>query len=337
MTKKEKSKFEEIWLEIGLDCNLKCSYCFNSADGVKDEEGTLNIEDYMNLLAQFKSMGGKVVGMPGAGEPLFGRNLETTLEIFGFCYEHDLRLNIFTNAQQLNDKLIERLNEDNVALMVKFNSFIPEIQDKLVGVKGYTKRRARNIQKLMEAGFNDGSRMSFITPILNVNYDEIPIIFRYCRDNGIIPDMDTVLELGRGASCRLSREDTKNKEMFEILQKIDREEYGNEWVISPTYIADCCDRYERHLYINRFGDIAPCLGANLKEVKLGNIKTDNLESCWESALMKKVRDRDYEGECTDCKSFVDKECNSCLGRYADKITLDEIHTIACWNKKEAKE
>ena len=138
-SRKSKTGLNEIWLEVGIDCDLKCSYCFNEAGGIRKEPDTLNIKNYFSILKQFRDMGGSTVGIPGAGEPLMKTNLETTLNILDFCGENNLHLVLFTNAQQMDDSLISRLNQDHVSLMIKYNSSNPEIQDELVGVKGYTK------------------------------------------------------------------------------------------------------------------------------------------------------------------------------------------------------
>ena len=332
-SRKSKTGLNEIWLEVGIDCDLKCSYCFNEAGGIRKEPDTLNIKNYFSILKQFRDMGGSTVGIPGAGEPLMKTNLETTLNILDFCGENNLHLVLFTNAQQMDDSLISRLNQDHVSLMIKYNSSNPEIQDELVGVKGYTKRRAKNIEKLLEKGFAKDSRLSFVNSIMNFNYEEIPEIFRYCRNNQIIPDFDTVLEQGGGAKCGQIGKDKNIKNMFELLQKIDKEEFNIEWDISPTYVAGNCDRHKQHMYINRFGNVSPCIGTNLKGTHLGNIKKNSLENLWELPLMRKIRNRDYGGECLSCKNYVEETCNSCLGRYTDQINEKEINTIGCWNKK----
>ncbi len=331
--KESKTGLNELWLEVGIDCDLNCSYCFNEAGGVRKEQGTLDINDYFGLLKQFKETGGGTVGIPGAGEPLVKSNLETTLRILDFCGKNELHLVLFTNAQQMEDDLVSRLNQDHVSLMVKYNSSKPEIQDKLARVRGYTERRERSLQKLLKNGFNHDSRLGFVTSIMDVNYDEIPDIFRYCRDNQIIPDFDTVLEQGRGAKCGLSGEDENIKRMFELLQKIDRNEYGIEWNVSPTYVAGCCDRYKQHLYVTRFGDVSPCIGASLKGVKLGNVRNNSLVELWKSPLMIKIKDKDYTGECLECKNYQEEKCNSCLGRYTNRIDEEVINTIGCWNKR----
>lgn len=328
----------ELWIEVLKDCNKHCIFCFQSAGGIVEEEGTLKIEEYVSILTQAKEIGVTTIGIPGAGEPFYGRNIELTRKIIQFCTQNNMQTVIFTAGDNLDDKLIEELNQPNISLMIKYNSTKPKLQDKLVGLRSYTIARKLNLKKLMNAGFNKydenkNSRLGLVTSVMTENYEEIPEIFRYCRDNQIIPDFDPLMLKGKGATCGLCENDEKTKNMFETLQKIDKEEYGFEWLLSPTYIAGNCERYKQHLYIDRFGNVSPCLGANLNEIKLGNLKEKSLKALWNLSLMKKIRNRDYTGECINCESFKKEECNSCLGRYADKISEDEVHTIGCWNKK----
>jgi radical SAM protein with 4Fe4S-binding SPASM domain len=170
------------------------------------------------------------------------------------------------------------------------------------------------------------------------NYEEIPKMFIYCRDNNIIPDFDTLQEKGRGAECGLFSQDEKTKTMFKILQNIDKKEYGHIWEISPTYVAGKCERYKQHLYVDRFGNVSPCLGTHLNKIDLGNVKKSlknhtTLAKIWfNNSLMQKIKKRKYEGKCTRCEHYKKYECNSCLGRYAEvNPKANIIKTIGCWN------
>ena len=131
------SGLSEMWIETGIDCPLKCSYCFNSAGGIRYETGTLSWGAYENILNQFKDLGGSTIGIPGAGEPLVGKNLETTLKILDFTEKNGMNLVIFTSGFEVSEKTIDAINKKNVSLMLKYNSSDPAIQDDLVKMKNY--------------------------------------------------------------------------------------------------------------------------------------------------------------------------------------------------------
>ncbi len=181
------------------------------------------------------------------------------------------------------------------------------------------------------------------------NYREIAFLHTFSRLNNIIFDVDTVLERGRGASCKLCVRDERTKAKFEELQAIDKEVFDYEWGVNTAYVGVACERPRRHLYINHEGEIRPCIGAT--GVKLGNIKTTDLMQAWESREMQIIRAKKYQGKCAEkCANFTERDkrtgnplCNSCLGRSTENLTNETllekgyVQTIGCWNYRERKE
>jgi len=329
--KEIEGKLLEFWLEIWPYCHLHCSFCFNSA-GEFSGNGLLPTEEYLKILSEFKQMGGRVVAIPGFGEPLHPKNSELTFKILDFANRLKLRTILFTAGDLINEEIIRRLNATNTSVMMKFNSFRDDVQDSLVGKKDYARKRNQAIKLLVEAGFtrDEETRLAFVTSILKENEFEIPDIFRYCLKNNIYPDIDTLLSLGRGCDCdQVENEKTKN--IFGELRKISKDEFGYQWEISPTYVGGKCTRYRNHLYMDCFGNVSPCLGANKRGIFLAK---NSLSEAWNHPLQKKIRARDYSGKCTKCQSFQKQTCNSCLGRFAETITVEEIKTIGCWNFSE---
>jgi MoaA/NifB/PqqE/SkfB family radical SAM enzyme len=169
------------------------------------------------------------------------------------------------------------------------------------------------------------------------NLDQVVDVLRYCRNHNIIFDCDSVLRRGRGISCGLCTEDQQLKIKLLELQRIDREEFGNDWEITQSYVGGpACDRHFHHLYITQYGEILPCIGAT--GVHLGNVRTTSLEQAWNSEEMKIIRARRYGGKCgIECANFAEGKCNSCLGRRAVNLTNDfllshgYVDTIGCWN------
>jgi len=178
------------------------------------------------------------------------------------------------------------------------------------------------------------------------NFREIAYLMAFARVNNIIFDVDSVLQRGRGASCKLNPADERMKAKFKELQVIDNEVFGYEWGVNTTYVGVACERPRRHLYINYTGEIRPCIGAT--GVILGNIQNISLTQAWESSEMKILRAKSYHGKCADqCANFKDLDprtgkplCNSCLGRCTEDLTNESllkkgyVQTIGCWNFRE---
>ena len=334
----------ELWIEVWPFCHLNCSYCMNAGGNTGNSWDLLNPGEYQDLLWQLKELGGKAIGIPGNGEPLHNRNRDLLFKLAEQAKVDDLRAYVFTAGDLISPEMAAKLFDAGFSLMVKWNSFNSEVQDTLVGTPGYTQRRLQCIGGILRAGFNredtnhEGdpcTRLGFVTSILEENYDEMPYILRWCRRHNVLPDFDTIAHQGRGAQY-VSRHgnltDQHVRAMFGRLQCIDREEFGNDWGINPTYVDGCCNRHTYHMYVDCWGNISPCMGANKNGIVLGNIRKGyTLEDAWESPLMQKIRVRDYAGKCTECAHFKSASCNSCLGRFTDLVSIDRVETTGCWN------
>lgn len=335
--RKPDGQLKELWLEIGPACHLACSYCFSAAGGTALHNSGISLAQYLNVLSQFKNLGGKFVGMPGFGEPFHAQNIKTTFGILEGAIRLSLRFHVFSAGDLITDDIARRLKDMGVSLGIKFNSFNPGLQDNLVNSPGYFERRDRALKILARTGFHcpetrGSTLLALVTSVMRRNYKEIPGIYRFCRENNIFPDMDSML-LPFGRADLLTDEDARiAKRTFAILRKIDEEDYGYHWESnSPCYAGAACDRCYCHLYVDYLGNVSPCLGANKKEIYLGNISNQPLEEMWTSPLMKKVRQRDYAGKCAECAHFKNNTCNSCLGRFVGELSVARIETGGCWN------
>lgn len=354
---------QTMWLEVPPLCNLFCSYCYANGGTVSLEqmENWLTRAQYFNILDQAAAMGVNSLGIPGAGEPFLpgkgNSNLTITMQLLRRSAELGIFVTIFTTGEFITEELADELLSLPCELMIKGNSLNPAKQDRFVSDPsrgsafmriGYGETRNRALTLLMSKGFNKPgygrtSRMALVSSIMTdgnlSNVDELPGLLRFCRQNNVIFDCDTILKRGRGSSCGLSAEDATVKQALETLQCIDKEEFGNSWEISQSYVGTTCDRCFHHLYISHTGDIRPCIGA--MDVSLGNIKDTALTEAWNSSVMQIFRARKFGGVCgTDCLNFEEGRCNSCIGRRSPEGTTalkilqkGEIPTLGCWNRR----
>lgn len=263
-----------------------------------------------------------------------------TFAILDYCHKHDIVATIFTTGHLITKEIAEKLDKygHNLRLFIKYNSSKPEIQDELVRVKGYTKLRNKVIRMLISKGFNDG-RLGVVTSVMPTNYEEMPSILRFARNNKINFDTDTIIWVGRGdgSGCDFEPETVHLlQKTLKQLQKIDKEEYGHEWDIIPTYVGSSpCTRFEHHLHIRNDGVVKPCIGAD--KVILGNTRKQSLKKIWDSKITKIIRSHNYKGKCPTCKNYQEHKCYSCLGRSTANLTTEflkkhgYVKTIGCWN------
>ncbi len=352
-------KLQTMWLEIPGYCNLFCSYCYACGGERLEKEKLLSCEQYESILNQAKQLGVDSIGIPGAGEPLLGKNLHLTMKIIRKCQELGIFVTLFTTGEFITEQLAAELYELPIEIMLKGNTLDAEKQDQFTSNpaenlvrKGYGAKRNEAIKLLMSKRFNNEaeclkkfgrkSRMALVTSIMLGedgmldNLSDVVEILRYCRINNIIFDCDSLLERGRGTNCQLCASDQVLKNKLLELQEIDAKEFGNAWELSQSYVGTVCDRYMHHLYVSQYGEVRPCIGA--MDLILGNMHTSSLSDCWNSTEMRIIRARKYGGKCgNECANFAQETCHSCLGRRA--VNLDNEHlleqgfvdTVRCWN------
>jgi MoaA/NifB/PqqE/SkfB family radical SAM enzyme len=327
----------ELWIEIPGDCHLNCGYClaFENKDDFRFIKGQridtrtnlLEPNDYLKILTEFRDRFPltadelrrgirKQVAIPSAGEPFFTSRMRSfAYQIIDFCEKNDIVISIFTTGDLINEDDINRLKPlKNIRLIIKLNSFIEEVQDKIANKKGYALARNQSLDRLIKAGFNDG-RLGVVTSLIKQNYRESENILRFARDNNLTFDMDLIISRGRGGkfNCRFGSKEHILSAVSN-LSTIDEREYGRQWLASPTYIGSKpCTRFSYHLYIQNNGDVSPCIGST--QIIYANIKEMTLEEIWNSKKSLVVRNRmsNIKGACATCKNFG-SSCFSCLGR-----------------------
>jgi len=327
----------ELWIEIPGDCHLNCRYClaFENKDDFEFVSGTridkrnnlLTIKNYLEILAEFKNKfpltkeeiaAGvkKQIAIPAAGEPFFTEKMRAYVySIINYCEKNDIIISIFSTGDLITDDDIARLKPlKNLRLLIKFNSFDEKIQDNIVGKKNYTKIRNESLNRLINAGLNDG-RLGIVTSLMKQNTQEAETILRFARENNLTFDMDLIISRGRGENCHCQIE--SRDEIIQAvnnLRVIDEKEYDRKWLPSPTYVGSKpCTRFSYHMYIQNNGDVSPCIGST--QVIYGNLKEQSLETIWDSKLSQVVRNRlsNIQGACATCKKFG-TSCFSCLSR-----------------------
>lgn len=322
------NSLKELWFEIGGSCHLRCSYCFAESGGIDRSTQNMSMDQIKAFLNEFVEICGERVGIVGAGEPFHPMNRADTFEILDLLQPTGVKTTIFTTADLIDFQSIERLEQyPRLVLLVKYNSRIAQVQDQLVNMNGYTKRRDIIVQELIGRGFNNG-RLGIVTSILEQNAKEIPEIFRFARDHHLIFDADNPIPRGRGKTCDRESIARLAKPIIEQLSKIDREEYGNAWDAHATYIASPpCTRFNQHLYVLKDGTVIPCVGS--PGIVLGSVKKETLIEIWEKPITQIIRQHNYCGKCTTCMNYQEKKCFSCLGRSATDATTHQLQTDGC--------
>ncbi|MBU2234002.1 radical SAM protein [Patescibacteria group bacterium] len=305
----------ELRIHVIEECNLKCIYCLSNAPFIseKKENGKikLSLEEIKNNIRQAKELGIKVVSITGSGEPLLYKNLKAVIE---FIKSLNLQVVLFTNSLLLTKELAEWLNERDVNLMVKLNSFSSDINDKLVGINGAQKVFLEKIKMLIDMGFAKDKRLALNCIICKENYDEIPELFIFCRKNGIIPWIEIVTITGRAKEdMKLPKELIEN--LYKRLSEIDKQQFGYEWQPDSPIVGADRKRYKFVAQIDIYGNVYHT-DANITD-EIRNIRDKKLVEIITSDKFVQLRNRDKHS-----RNFLEKE-NSELAEKIYKILTNK--------------
>jgi len=174
-----------------------------------------------------------------------------------------------------------------------------------------------------------------------VESEQLYEVFRYAKQNGfeqVIECTKSGTRFERGNVLDISP--TELREVYQTLQKIDKEEFGiNVENLSPQAYGKTCHMPETGVHCLIDGTIVPCVG---QQVPLGNIfKGDQLRDILQSSKRKFFQDvvERIEGYCKSCEDLPDcsggcrgeayerTNCFSAGSPYCPQHTIEDMNAL----------
>ncbi|SDP48823.1 radical SAM/SPASM domain-containing protein [Desulforhopalus singaporensis] len=314
-------------LELSRLCDLRCLYCY-AASG-KALENELSLDEIRFIIDEAIGLGVKKIIVLGGGEPLLYPHLMDVLE---YLRGRNLVVDLFTNGQTLNRELADKLFALGVGVALKMNSRIPGVQDRLAGRKGAHEAIGRALENLQTAGYPDSDHLLAIeTIICSQNIAELPGMWRWARQNGIVPYFESITMQGRAVEYReLEVGQEQLKKLFKELACIDREEFKRSWTPHPPLVGSHCARHEYSCTVTSTGEVHPCPGV---DVSGGSIRHTSLADIVRTSRifrdLRNIRDT-IKGHCAICE--LGEVCYGCRG-HAYQVTGDYLaEDPICWLK-----
>ncbi|MCD4812921.1 radical SAM protein [bacterium] len=312
-------------LELTRACNLVCKYCYASSG--QSLSGELTYAELIKVVAEAEELGARRIVILGGGEPLIYPQLRT---LIAHIRNTGLGVDLFTNGTLLNRDWAEFLFSMQVAVNVKYNSFAPATQDYLAGRPGTYAAIQEALSHLHQAGYPDKEHpLGIETIICAQNVDEIPEIWQWARNHQYIPYIEMMTPQGRLRDFpNLNVPLERVQQVFLEVQKMDKEQFGHEWPITPALLGETC---QRHLYsctVDSLGNISPCPGV---DIKVGNVREQSLGTILKNSPvisdLRNIRET-IKGECKTCEHHA--ICYGCRGA-AYQLTGDYLATDSlCW-------
>jgi MoaA/NifB/PqqE/SkfB family radical SAM enzyme len=305
-------------------CSLNCPHCFRKDNKADSDGGSPHrIMDHNNIIAvikKAKKLGLRSVKFLGAGEPFEAETTESErkqgLPEFHFLeFLRELKAlkiipSIFTKGHVIGydelvkkyysrygistgEELVEELKKVDASILLGFNSFKTEIQDKMVGwgVEKYTLKRNRALELLVEAGFNKSNPTHLclaVNPVTKENYDEVLEIYKWARVRNLYPIVCPTMISGRCAKEDVWKRITPSNEKmidlytkiyeFNIEKGIQTLKHIKEEGVSAYAGGHPCNQIACGMYLTLTGTVLRCPGDDT--TVLGNIWKESLKDIW---------------------------------------------------------
>jgi radical SAM protein with 4Fe4S-binding SPASM domain len=315
-------------IEFSRACNFRCVYCYLENRTAGPAELTRSeIED---VILQGKALGARKIIILG-GEPSIYPHL---VEMLRFLGRHGLVIEMFTNGSGITDELAAVLAREKARVVLKMNSRLADVQNRLAGTRDAYAIIGRALDCLRRAGYpGEGRFLAVSTVICRQNIDELPAMWEWLREEGIEPYFEILtpqanalenswLDVGAG----------ELRDLFFRLATIDRERFGRSWDPQPPLVGNRCMRHQVSCVVTSGGDVMPCVGVT---IPLGNIRVRGLADILHSSEvitnLKNYREM-IKGPCRTCEKS--SECYGCRGA-AFQLTGDYLASDpTCWRNSD---
>lgn len=306
-------------------CPQKCIYCYANTCS-KPESNLISRERLREIFQELGSLGVDVVNLSG-GDPLARRDI---FEIIAEILEAGMTPYIPTKTG-LSFRHARKLHELGLkVLQVSLDSAVPEVLDRMVGVRGYHKRAFRLLDDLRRAGLRirvncvltpDNlptieSLIDYLGELGNVERLTVTPYSRslFCHRDGLFVDGDELAALRQRA-----RERARPYESMQVVvtdatpaPPEDKKQRARQWkqrayctanrhgfVILPDGMVTVCEElYDHPAFI------------------IGDLTRQSVMEMWNSpearGLLRPDQSRVPDGPCKSCGHFA--ECNADRGR-----------------------
>ncbi len=310
-------------IEFSRACNYHCPYCYAAEESPDASE--LPSDRLDSAIFQAAELGARKIVILG-GEPLLYSRLEEKIRMI---VSLGMGAEIFTNSALITPSLAEFFFRHGCRVVVKFNSLNPGIQDSMTGEKGALPVLLKSIGMLQKAGYTAPGMLCGATVICSENFDGLPELWKYMRENNIQPYFEMLTPQGRLLNNKhllVSRR--RVRELFDRIAALDKD-FGRDWTPQPPLVGGKCFRHTYSCVVNARGEVKPCVGV---DIVIGRLEEKPLKDILaQSKVIRDLKDhrRTMKGACRTCEKA--DSCYGCRGA-AYQVTGDYLEADPfCWD------
>ena len=317
-------------IEFNKSCNFRCLYCYASNNNHHLNE--LSKEEFIDVIKQARELGARKMIVLG-GEPMLYPHI---MEMLQFIRTLDMEVELFTNGTNITDQIARTLYELGVRVVLKMNTFEEHVQDMLSGRKGAYLQIKDAFNNLKQAGYPSADRfMGVSTVVCQQNIEELPRMWEWLRDQGIVPYFEMITPQGGAKQHNMLDVDSARvEEFFRTIAEIDGRKYGFHWDPKPPLVGGECLRHQFSCAVNSEGFVQPCVGVTIPR----NLRTTKLkEILHDSEVVQDLKNHKtmIKGPCGECEKL--DECYGCRGA-AYQLTGDYLASDPlCWKNIDRRD
>ncbi len=318
-------------IEFNRNCNFSCVYCYASSPQVRRDD--LSREEFRDVIAQARDLGARKIIILG-GEPMLYPHI---MEMIGYIRSLDMQVELFTNGAAITADVARELFGQRVRVVLKMNSRDESLQDTLCGRGGAHAQIREAFENLKQAGYPAPDRPLGVSSIVcRQNVDELPDMWRWLRDQGILPYFEMITPQGGAREHDMLALDSHRVErFFRDIAEIDAASYGHQWEPQPPLVGGACLRHQYSCAVSSQGFVQSCVGIT---IPIGDLRRQSLkEILRDSEVVQDLKNYHelIKGPCRDCDRL--EHCYGCRGA-AYQLTGDYLASDPlCWRNSQRRD
>ena len=296
-------------LSVTNACNMNCLYC--SVRSIHQKNKQPSLEECKIMIDKLVDWGVFQIGLTG-GEPTVRKDL---VELVRYVSSKQVACNLTTNGFNVSAKLVDDLVAAGLTqVQLSLDSHIKEEHERYRNKGSYEK-----VLKTAKLFKNKGLIVGFDTVVTNDNLDKIKDMIIFLEKQNF--DGLTLLKLKKG-DLDLETYQKLVPDYHKYASLIDDICHYNgnlDVTLDCGSVCNLCKTLTKEeannlhsagcpaghtlIHIDCNGDMYPCAGLSVKELKLGNLLTDDPSYIWNNNLkLKQMRNikRLVIGKCSNC-------------------------------------
>ena len=294
-------------LALTYDCNNRCVHCYSSSPRFKKE---LSTKEWMKVIERLFDVGVPNLLFTG-GEPTLREDLT---ELIRHAERVGAVTGLVTNGRKLADpKYVEELVRAGLDyVQITLESHIPEVHEKITGVKGSWEETVKGVENALDAGLY----VDVNTTLNKLNVGHVGKYIDFLAEIGVKNvSANRLIYSGKALAVREWFEPSF-EETAKALETMREKalEHGMKFTwygvtryceLNPLELEvglKFCSACSITTAVEPDGTVIPCQSYYQP---LGNILRDKWEDIWRHPLCEEIRKRKYASECRSCPLFTE--------------------------------